>query len=127
METIGLRIKKLRELQKLTQEHMAENMKMSVSGYGKIERDEIDIPLSRLKEIAASLKIKVKDLLDDEATITVVSTMNNNTEKGNNNGIVFVNGISENEQKLWQEQVAAIKEENKYLKEMIDFLKSKFS
>jgi transcriptional regulator with XRE-family HTH domain len=99
--------------------------RMSVSGYGKIERDEIDIPLSRLKEIAKCLKIKTKDLLDDEATITVVSTMNNNTEKGNN-GIIFVNGISENEQKLWQEQVAAIKEENKYLKEMIDFLKSKF-
>lgn len=127
METIGNRIKKLRELQKLTQEHMAENMKMSVSGYGKIERDEIDISLSRLKEIAASLKIKVKDLLDDDAQITVVSMMHNSTDKGNNNGIVFVNGISENEQKLWQEQVILLKEENKYLKEMIDFLKSKFS
>lgn len=38
---VGQKIKKIRELRNYTQEYMAEQLGMSQTGYGNIERDEI--------------------------------------------------------------------------------------
>jgi transcriptional regulator with XRE-family HTH domain len=44
---VGEKIKKLRELKNYTQQHMAEELDLSLSGYGKIERNETDISVSK--------------------------------------------------------------------------------
>ncbi len=38
-------------------------MEMSISGYGKIERGEIDLTVSKLTKIAAILGVSLNDLL----------------------------------------------------------------
>jgi transcriptional regulator with XRE-family HTH domain len=45
-------LKHIRELKNLTREHVAYELNMSSSGYGKIERGEVDLTLSKLQKIA---------------------------------------------------------------------------
>jgi transcriptional regulator with XRE-family HTH domain len=53
-------IKKIRELKGLTREHIADELKMSTSGYGKIERGEVDLTVSKLTKIAEILDVSVE-------------------------------------------------------------------
>lgn len=53
-------IKKIRELKNLTRKYMADELKMSTSGYGKIERGEVDLTVSKLKKIAKVLGVSVE-------------------------------------------------------------------
>jgi transcriptional regulator with XRE-family HTH domain len=53
-------IKKIRELKGLTREHIADELKMSTSGYGKIERGEVDLTVTKLTKIAEILDVSVE-------------------------------------------------------------------
>ncbi|MES2806240.1 MAG: helix-turn-helix transcriptional regulator [Bacteroidota bacterium] len=53
-------IKKIRELKNFTREFMADKLKMSTSGYGKIERGEVDLTISKLVKIAIVLNVTVE-------------------------------------------------------------------
>lgn len=53
---VGDNIKKLRELRNYTQQYLADQLEISLSGYGKIERNETDVSLSRLQQIADILE-----------------------------------------------------------------------
>lgn len=57
-------IKKFRELKEITREQMASDLGLSVSGYAKLERGEIDVTLSRLHDIAEILQISVSQILN---------------------------------------------------------------
>ena len=57
-------IKKFRELKEITREQMASDLGLSVSGYAKLERGEIDVTLSRLHDIAEILQIGVSQILN---------------------------------------------------------------
>jgi transcriptional regulator with XRE-family HTH domain len=61
---IGNNIKKIRELKNYTQSYMASQLDLSIGGYGKIERDETDIRLSRLNEIAKVLETNLVTILE---------------------------------------------------------------
>lgn len=63
MQSVGTKIRKLRELQDLTQGSMATHLGMSQTNYGKIERGETDITYSVLKKIAELLSVDVPSLL----------------------------------------------------------------
>jgi transcriptional regulator with XRE-family HTH domain len=56
-------IRKIREMNDLTREYVAGELQMSTSGYGKIERGEIDLTLSKLYKIAAIFNVSITDLL----------------------------------------------------------------
>ncbi len=53
-------IKKIRELKNLTREYVADELKMSTSGYGKIERGEVDLTISKLVKIAKVLGVSLE-------------------------------------------------------------------
>ena len=61
MET-SEKIKKLRELNDLTQSDMAEKLEMSLSGYAKIERGISQPNVAMLERIAKVLGITVNEL-----------------------------------------------------------------
>lgn len=47
----------------LTRKFVAYEMDMSISGYGKIERGEIDLTISKLTKIASIFGVSISDLL----------------------------------------------------------------
>lgn len=61
---IGDNIKKFRELKNVTRDQMAADLGLSLSGYSKIERNEIDLTLSRIQKIAEILQVDVSQMLN---------------------------------------------------------------
>jgi len=53
-------IRKIRELKNLTREYVAAELKMSTSGYGKIERGDVDLTVSKLIEISKVLEVSIE-------------------------------------------------------------------
>jgi transcriptional regulator with XRE-family HTH domain len=64
IETIVGNIKKFRELKNITREQIASDLNLSVSGYSKLERGEIEITLKRLCEIADVLDVEISQILN---------------------------------------------------------------
>jgi transcriptional regulator with XRE-family HTH domain len=64
---IGLEIKKLRKMQRFTQDHIAQKLDMSVAGYSRIERDEVNVTLDRLQELSDILGTTPEFLLGIES------------------------------------------------------------
>lgn len=115
---VGQKIKKIRELKNFTQAHVAEKLHLSLSGYGKIERDETDITLNRLSEIAEILGTDYNTILSfDEKHIF------NFQQNQNANGIVQNQQIIDKD--AWQQLVEHLKTENNYLKDKLERLNSK--
>lgn len=52
-------IKKIRELKNFTRDFVADELEMSTSGYGKIERGEVDLTISKLVKIAKVLNVDI--------------------------------------------------------------------
>lgn len=63
LEKICTTLKDFRELKKITREHVAGELNMSVSGYSKIERGEVDITLKKLIQMCEILDVSVSQLL----------------------------------------------------------------
>jgi transcriptional regulator with XRE-family HTH domain len=100
---IGKKIKQLRELKNFSQEYMASNLKMSVPGYGRIERNEVDVSIERANQIANVLGISLTELISfDEKYIF-------NNYANNQNAFVINSDLQQDDQKA--------------LKELIDYLK----
>jgi transcriptional regulator with XRE-family HTH domain len=114
MIKVGHKIKKIRELKNLTQEHMADVLKMSQTGYGKIERDESDISLSRLEQISTVFEMKPEDLISfDEKNIF------NNYGEIKENQHVWVSKIEnhfpEKLQQLYEDKIKLLEEKVAWL------------
>ncbi|GAB4396045.1 MAG: hypothetical protein OHK0053_08770 [Microscillaceae bacterium] len=63
---IGERIKKFCELRNYTQESLAVKLDMTPQGYGKIERNEVEVSLTKLSKIADLLNTTIQDILGFE-------------------------------------------------------------
>lgn len=61
---IGENIKKFRELKNMTREEIADRLDLSVSAYGKIERNETDVTISRIQQIAEILQVEISQILN---------------------------------------------------------------
>ena len=57
-------IKNFRELKNISREEIANLLGMTVSGYSKIERGEVDLSISKLYKIASILNIEVDLILN---------------------------------------------------------------
>ena len=121
MLKIGLNIKKIRELRNYTQEYMADALKMSQTGYSKIERDETDITINRLRQIAKILNMNIQDILGFDEKIILIGSVNDQAT-AIQNGIVISSESFDRERKLYEDQIQLLKEENAYLKNIIDRL-----
>jgi len=61
-------IKKFRELKNLTRDELADKLEMSLSGYSKLERGEVELTISKLYRIADILEVSVSQILNFDAS-----------------------------------------------------------
>ena len=78
---IGQKIKKLRELKNLTQEHMAEVIGLSQSAYSRIELGETEVTYSKLERISAELGMRPEEVIAFNESM-VFNVMHNQTGNG---------------------------------------------
>ena len=118
---IGHKIKKLRELKNLTQEHMAKSIGVSQGAYSRLELGETEITYSKLEKISEELGMKPEEIIAFNESL-VFNVMNNQT----GNGLVINNNqMSDTEKNSLEQQIVLLKEENSYLKKVIDGLLKK--
>lgn len=105
---IGNNIRKIREMRDMTQTILAEKLNMSQNGYCKIERDETDIPFSRLVQISEALEVPLFDLIDfDDKRLL----MTNHTLREYAQGFVFNKGIPDSDRKLYEARISDLQKE----------------
>jgi len=68
MKEITENIKKFRELKNYTREVMADKLEMSVSGYSKLERGDVELSVNKLFKIAEILEVNVSQILNFDAS-----------------------------------------------------------
>jgi transcriptional regulator with XRE-family HTH domain len=61
-------IKKFRELKNMTRDEIAERLEMSLSGYSKLERGDVELTVSKLYKIAEVLEVEVSQILNFDAS-----------------------------------------------------------
>jgi transcriptional regulator with XRE-family HTH domain len=97
-------------LKNFTQEYMAASLNLSPNGYGKIERDEVDVTLGRLEEVAKILEVDYQQILNfDEKQIF------NLANNKNANGVLHTQNNYNGD--ICQQLITELKEENKHLRE----------
>lgn len=109
---IGSKLKKVREFNNFTQEYMSEKLNMSQSNYSRIENNEVDIPISKLQQIADILGLKVVDLIEFDSKY-FFNNVNAQTIHGD------LNVLSERERSLYEQQIENLKNEVVYLKNIL--------
>jgi transcriptional regulator with XRE-family HTH domain len=81
---IGHKIRRARELKNLSQENVAEGLGMSVNGYGRIERNEVDINIEKLVQLANIFEVKPEELLTfDEKYVQNIYAEKTTNQSGN--------------------------------------------
>lgn len=111
--SVGKKIKMMRELRNYTQKHMSSLLEMSPSGYSKIERDETDISLKRLQQIAEILGTDTSSILsfDEKQVFNICHNMNGN-------------GVVQNQHldfsKNMETLIDQLREENAYLRKLLE-------
>ena len=114
---IGQKLKKIRELKNFTQTHIASELGITQSAYSKIELGETDVTYVKLTRIAEVLGVSAEEIVSFNEHM-IFNVMHNH----NGNGLVVHKGVSENEKKLYEEQISVLKEEISYLKKVLDKL-----
>jgi transcriptional regulator with XRE-family HTH domain len=118
LPNIGKKIRMLRELRNLTQEHMAGVLGVTQSAYSRMEIGETEITYSKLARIATEIGMKPEDIISFSESM-VFNVMNNQT----GNGLVIQNNHPTNEEReLFKQQIETLKNEVDYLKKIMDSL-----
>ena len=112
---IGQKIKKLRELKNLTQAHIANELGITQSAYSKIEQGETEITYQKLTRISEILGLSPEEITSFNEQM-IFNFMHNQT----GNGFVVQKGLSDNEKRLYEDQIQTLKDEIQYLKKILD-------
>lgn len=115
MEKIGQNIRRMRELRGYSQESLAEKLRISQSAYAKYEKDDSNISLKRLEQIASELEVSVSDLISQERQPVY---------NFNNNSITSVANIIEN---LHTDNIETLQKFNTYLQQENELLKERIN
>ncbi|MBA3901583.1 MAG: helix-turn-helix transcriptional regulator [Bacteroidetes bacterium] len=120
---IGTKIKKIRELKNLSREHIAEAIKMSTRGYGKIETNESKPGLDKLEEISKALDIDIIDLLSFDEKQVFNNIFHNAPGGSGGNIVINENAHFEKERFLYEELISSLKEQIKSLQNELGHFK----
>jgi transcriptional regulator with XRE-family HTH domain len=109
-----IKIKQLRELKNLTQEHVATQLGLTTRAFSKIETGETQLTINRLNEISAVLKVPPMEILGfDEKQVF------NNCKQ---DGYIGINHINMPEKLIqqYEETIQALKEQIAVMKLLMD-------
>ncbi|MCC6817659.1 MAG: helix-turn-helix transcriptional regulator [Bacteroidia bacterium] len=113
---IGKKIRKLREMNDYSQEFIAHELNMSISGYSRIERDEVKLTLDKLYIICKILDISIDELIKSSEGKTPSQNKYPNKEI---EPINFENSNANYVEEIYKDQIKTLKEELRYLREIL--------
>lgn len=112
--SVGYKIRKIRELKNLTQEHVAEQLGISQASYSKLESGEVEINASRIEKVAELFKMKPEEIYAFDENIVFNHCQNH--------GFGFnstIHNTSSNERDLYEARIKELQEQIVFLKSLI--------
>jgi transcriptional regulator with XRE-family HTH domain len=109
MNTIGTRIRKIREDHGIKQEYIAEEMGITQSSYGRLEKDDNRLTATKLIKIAEILNVSVSVLFGEKASNII------HENKGDNAQAQIGTIVQQD-----REHIASLKEEICFLRKMLE-------
>jgi len=108
---IGTKVRQIRELKGLSQENMANELGLSVTGYGKIERNEVSLNYERLLRISEILDVKLETLIGFDKNVAF-NNFNNTVEQqiGTYNFPIELKQLYEDKIKLLEDKIKLLEE-----------------
>jgi transcriptional regulator with XRE-family HTH domain len=112
MVQVGEKIKRFREVRNYTQEYVAQQLDMTPQGYGKIERNEVDVTVQKLETIATILGTTLQDIFSfDEKIIFNNKDFQHNNFMCNNTGAIdFIKEVYESRITDLQNEIAFLRD-----------------
>lgn len=106
---IGEKIRKVRELKNLSHENIATELGMSLAGYGRIERNEVDINVEKLHKLALIFNLKPEELLtfEDKYVFNISGT---NSYAGYNNNPIFNHHFPLEVKQLYEDKIMLLEQ-----------------
>ena len=117
IKKVGEHIKRVREERNYSQQYLAQELGISQKAYSKIENSQTNITLSHLDRISQVLETSVNQLLGTDG-----SSVYNNYNTHNGEGIVIRKETPEKSIELYERIIKTQSEENTYLKSQNDIL-----
>jgi Predicted transcriptional regulators len=108
MNSVGLRIRKHREESGITQEYIANEMGITQSTYGRLEKSDKRLSVDRLIEIAKILDISISVLFGEKASNII-------HENNGDNAQAHIGTIVHQD----KEYISSLKEEINFLRKML--------
>lgn len=109
-------IKKFRELKNLTRDELATQLDMSLSGYSKLERGDVELSVKRLYQIATILEISPSQILNFDASQVFNISNNQNVHAGNHSeqqGNFYYDEMAKKYIAVLEAEIERLKAENK--------------
>jgi transcriptional regulator with XRE-family HTH domain len=110
---LGTKIRQIRELRGLSQENMASELGMSVTGYGKIERNEVSVNFEKLEQISKIFGMHVENVIGFDDKIA----FNNYNNKINQQIATYSMPIEMKQ--LYEDKIALLEDKVKYLEKQL--------
>ena len=115
---IGDKIRKVRELKGYKQEYVADQLGMSVTAYGNLERGDSSPSFDRLEEIAKVLEVSVQDILNIPEQLNIHTISNSNNVGFNHHTTIHDNRI-DGEVDAYKQSIAHLEKEIEFQREQI--------
>jgi len=109
MNTIGTRIRKIREEKGIKQENIADEMGITQSSYGRLEKDDNRITVTKLIKISEILNVSISKLFGEKATNVI------HENKGDNAQAHIETLVQQD-----REHIESLKEEIKFLRKLVE-------
>ena len=109
MNTIGARVKKLREERGIKQEYIADEMGITQSSYGRLEKNDNRLTATKLIKIAEILNVSVSVFFGEKANNII------HENKGDNAQAQIGTLVQQD-----KEHIESLKEEIKFLRKILE-------
>lgn len=110
---IGTKIRKIRELKGFSQENIADELGMSLTGYGKIERNEVSVNVDKLMQISEALGVSVENIIGFDDNVAF-NNFNNKVEWQVGHYVMPIEM-----KKLYDDKIRLLEEKIEYLQEQL--------
>jgi transcriptional regulator with XRE-family HTH domain len=110
------KIKMVRESINLSQEYVANKLHISQQAYSRMEKNPDNISVARMRDLSAILGVPFNTLVGED---DLYIQQNYNQQGGNAGTVMYVQGMAENERKVYEERINDLKQQIEAFRQLL--------
>jgi transcriptional regulator with XRE-family HTH domain len=106
----------VRESINLSQEYVANKLHISQQAYSRMEKNPDNISVARMRDLSAILGVPFNTLVGED---DLYIQQNYNQQGGNAGTVMYVQGMAENERKVYEERINDLKQQIEAFRQLL--------